>query len=142
MDNDQIQESLLELINQVNKVVSLNCVILFGSRSRQDYTSHSDIDMIFVGDFKEKFINRSSVIFQNFDYSLGVGVDAFCYTPDEFKKLFYDGIVSILDAIDHGICLHGSEFFNEYLQKLNHFKSKGLKRTPPVWIIPEEMSLE
>lgn len=142
MDNDQIQENLLGLINKVNKVVPLECVILFGSRSRQDYTSHSDIDIIFVGDFQEKFINRSSIVIKNFDFSMGLGIDAFCYTPEEFKKMFYEGVVSLLDAIDHGVCLYGLGFFNEYLQKLNHFKNKGLKRIPPVWIIPEEMSLD
>lgn len=142
MDNDQIKENLLELINRISKIVTLDCVILFGSRSRQDYTSHSDIDIIFVGDFQENFINRSSIIINNFDYSMGVGIDAFCYTPEEFKKMFYEGVVSLLDAIDHGVCLYGFEFFNDFIQKLNYFKNKGLKRIPPVWIIPEEMSLE
>jgi predicted nucleotidyltransferase len=139
---DEIQNSLELLIEKVNTKVSLDCVILFGSRSRDDYTSSSDIDIIFIGDFQDKFIERSTIVLENFDFHLKVGIDAFCYTQDEFKRMFYRGVVSILDSIDHGICMYGNAFFDDYVKKLNYFKSKGLKRSPPVWILPKEMSVE
>lgn len=56
--------------------------------------------------------------------------------------MFYEGVVSILDAVDHGICLYGSRFFKEYEEKLEYLKDKGLRREPPVWILPSEMSLD
>ena len=142
MNNKDIKEALNVLIRKVNDSISLRCVILFGSRARKDYTPHSDIDIIFVGNFLEKFINRSSIVLENFDFHLGLGIDAFCYTPDEFEKMFYEGVVSILDAIDHGKCLHGLDFFKEYEKKLEYVKSKGLRRDPPVWILPTEMSID
>jgi predicted nucleotidyltransferase len=142
MNNEDILEALNVLIHKVGKSIPLRCVILFGSRARKDYTLHSDIDIIFVGDFLEKFINRSLIVLENFDIHLGLGIDAFCYTPDEFEKMFYEGVVSILDAIDHGKCLYGLVFFKKYEKKLEYLKSKGLRREPPVWILPAEMSLD
>ncbi len=142
MNNEDILEALNVLIHKVGKSIPLRCVILFGSRARKDYTLHSDIDIIFVGDFLDKFINRSSIVLENFDIHLGLGIDAFCYTPDEFEKMFYEGVVSILDAIDHGKCLYGLVFFKKYEKNLEYLKSKGLRREPPVWILPAEMSLD
>ena len=143
MDNQEIQAILKAQILKITPHVSIDCVILFGSRARNDNMKHSDVDLIIVGAFKEDFIHRSSIILENFDIKLiKLGINTFCYTPNEFKKMFYEGIVSILDAIDHGICLYGQEFFLDYQEKLIYFKSKGLKRDPPVWIIPKEMKLK
>jgi len=53
-------------INQIGTIaLSLDkyyIIILFGSRARSDYRESSDLDIIFVGDFKEPFIKRSSII--------------------------------------------------------------------------------
>jgi predicted nucleotidyltransferase len=142
MKNEEFQNKLKDLIIKIQQKISLDCVILFGSRARGDYTPYSDIDMIFIGNFKEKFINRSSLILEQFDFHLGIGIDAFCYTPNEFKKMFIEGIVSILDSIDHGICLYGFEFYNQYRKWLEHLKTKGLRRDPPVWFLPEKMTFD
>ena len=42
---------LIKLSEIINKIVPLECVILFGSRARSDYLENSDLDMIFIGDF-------------------------------------------------------------------------------------------
>ncbi len=135
-----LKDYLIKLSENVNKRVPLDCVILFGSRARSDYLENSDIDMIFVGDFQESFINRSTVIYEQ--YKLSFGLDAFCYRAEEFNKMFHEGVVSILDAIDHGICVLGCDFYKNYEEKLEKLKEKGLKRDPPVWILPESMFLD
>ena len=56
--------------------------------------------------------------------------------------MFLEGIVSILDAIDEGICLLGREFFKRYKKKINNLKSKGLRKEPPVWILPKSMAID
>ncbi|KKN13284.1 hypothetical protein LCGC14_1007940 [marine sediment metagenome] len=134
-----LKDYLINLSEIINKKVSLECVILFGSRARSDFMENSDLDMIFVGDFKESFINRPTIIYEH--YKLSLGLDAFCYRTNEFNKMFHEGIVSILDAIDHGICVFGCDFYKEYKEKLEKLKEKGLKRDPPVWILPESMFL-
>jgi len=140
MKKEMIQ-TLKSLIEAVNKKIDLYCVILFGSQARNEAMSYSDIDLIFVGDFKKKFTKRSKIIYNNYNFDIGKGLDAFCYTPSEFKTMFYEGIVSILDSLDEGICLFGKEFFNTYKKKLNILKRRGLKKDPPVWILPKSMEI-
>ena len=140
MLNPDLKEYLIKLSDNVNRNLPLECVILFGSRARTDYREHSDLDMIFVGQFEEPFIDRSSTIYEY--YKLSLGLDAFCYTAYEFNKMFHEGVVSILDAIDHGICIFGHDFYKAYKEKLEKLKEKGLKRDPPVWILPKSMYLE
>lgn len=135
-----LKDYLIKLSESVNKKVPLECVILFGSRARSDHMENSDLDMIFVGDFEDTFINRPTIIYE--DYKLSFGLDAFCYKADEFKKMFHEGVVSILDAIDHGICFLGFDFYRSYKEQMEKLKEKGLKRDPPVWILPESMYLD
>lgn len=135
-----LEEYLTKLSDNVNRRVPLECVILFGSRARTDYREHSDLDMIFVGQFEEPFINRTTIIYDY--YELSLGLDAFCYTAKEFNKMFHEGVVSILDAIDHGNCVFGYDFYKNYRDKLEKLKERGLKRDPPVWILPKSMYLE
>lgn len=113
---------------------------MFGSRARKDFFPHSDIDLMFIGNFKEKFINRPKKIYEKYDYNLGL--DAFCYTPQEFDKMFNEGVVSNLDAIDEGICLLGHDFFVKYKKKIEYLKNEGLRKDPPVWILPDSMTIE
>ena len=54
--------------------------------------------------------------------------------------MFHEGVVFILDAIDYGICVFGYDFYKNYKKKLEKPKKKGLKRDPPVWMLPESMS--
>lgn len=135
-----LKEYLIKLSENVNRNIPLECVFLFGSRARTDFREHSDLDMIFVGQFEEPFINRTTIIYDYYD--LSVGLDAFCYTAIEFDKMFHEGVVSILDAIDHGICIIGYDFYKKYKEKLEKLKERGLKRDPPVWILPKNMYLE
>lgn len=132
-----LNDYLIKFSGNINKKISLECVILFGSRARSDFMENSDLDIIFVGDFNEPFIHRPSIIYEH--YKLSLGLDAFCYRADEFDKMFHEGVVSILDAIDHGICIFGHDFYNHYKNKMQKLKEKGLKRDPPVWILPESM---
>lgn len=129
---------LNRFIKELEQIMSLNCVILFGSRARNDYLPQSDIDLMFIGDFKEKFIYRSKIIYDRYDFPLGI--DALCYTSKEFDEMFHDGIISNLDAIDEGRCLLGHEFYKKYKRKIEDLKKLGLKKDPPVWILPKSMS--
>lgn len=132
-----LKDYLIELSEVISQKLPLECVILFGSRARSDYMVNSDLDLIFVGDFEERFIDRSTLIYDH--YNLSLGLDAFCYRANEFDKMFHEGVVSILDAIDHGICVFGSDFYRKYKDKLEKLKERGLKRDPPVWILPKSM---
>ncbi|TFF89533.1 MAG: hypothetical protein EU549_00240 [Promethearchaeota archaeon] len=139
-NNREIIEYLNILIEKIKDYYSIKCVIFFGSRARGDFSPHSDIDLIIVGNFRQKFINRADKIYEIHDWKLGL--DVFCYRPQEFDELFHNGTVSALDAIDEGICLYGMDFFKKYERKLNKLKKRGLYKDPPVWVLPESMEVE
>ena len=124
-----LKDYLIKLSEIINKIMPLNCVILFGSRAGSDYMQNNDLDTIFVRNFKESFINRSTMIYEH--YKLSLDLDAFCYKANEFEKIFHDGVESILDAIDHGICVFGFDFYNDYKEKLEKLKKKDLKEILP-----------
>lgn len=138
--NEEILNHLTEFVSDIQSSLSLECVILFGSRARKDFMPNSDIDLIFIGNFKQKFIKQSKYIYEK--YVISFGLDAFCYTPQEFDIMFHEGVVSILDSIDEGICLLGNKFFETYKKKLIYLKGKGLRKDPPVWILPKSVTIE
>jgi len=138
--NKEIIEYLKDFTEIIEKFYNLNCVILFGSQARGDFMPHSDIDLIFVGDFKDKFTKRGDIIYEKYNWKYGL--DAFCYTTQEFDKMFCKGVISILDAIDEGICLLGQDFFNRYKKKIEILKERGLRKESPVWILPKSMIVE
>lgn len=114
--------------------MELDCVILFGSRARGDHTRKSDIDLIIVGDFQEKFIYRPLKLleFNQTNHAL----ELFCYTPQEFETMFLRGEVIILDALDEGIPLMGEFFFRSYKKRFDELVQEGLKRSRCSWILP------
>jgi len=140
LKNKELIIYLKQFIKKMEEYYTLECVILFGSQARGDFKPYSDIDLIIVGDFKEKFIERGKYFHEKHNYI--IGLDAFCYTHEEFDNMFNKGTVSILDAIDEGICILGSAFFNHYKDKLIRLKKIGLKKDPPVWILPKSMFLD
>lgn len=135
--NNKLILKLKEFIKIIKNKYQLKCVILFGSRARGDYSPYSDIDLIIIGQFTEKFINRGFEFYENLE--IEKAKDVFCYTPEEFEEMFLRGIVSILEAIDEGMCLNGEEFFQEYRRKLKILKKFGLRKEPPVWILPKNI---
>lgn len=140
MKDQTFDRDLKNLVKDIKEIYDPICIILFGSRARKNYHSRSDIDVIVVADFSRKFIDRGDPV--RYRYEGNFPLDLFCYTPEEFEQMFFKGIVSILDSIDEGICLYGDDFFKDYKTKLDILKSRGLKKDPPVWILPERMVIE
>ena len=128
-----IKDDLNQFISKIKKVVKIKCVILFGSRARGDYDPYSDVDLILIGDFKEKFLDRTfNLLILN---ESRFNFEIFCYTEGEFEKMFIKGNALILDAIYEGIPLDGKRFFESYKRKMNEMIQKGLKRSRCTWIL-------
>ena len=66
--NKKIMEYLSEFIKEIEHYYQLNCVILFGSQARGNFKPYSDIDLIFVGEFKEKFTKRGDSIYEKHNW--------------------------------------------------------------------------
>lgn len=74
-------------------------IILFGSVARGDYNEGSDVDLLIVGDFKERFHKRPVDI-------IGITelpVEPICYTREEFAEMLRKKNPFVLSASEEGI---------------------------------------
>lgn len=78
-------------------------LILFGSFARGDVHEGSDVDILVVGDFPERFFDRIGKVLALGDGS--IGVDALAYTPQEFEKLKAHRNPLVTRALREGIHL-------------------------------------
>jgi len=128
-----IKEALSKFLSKIKAKMNVKCVILFGSRARGDFMPHSDVDLIIIGDFTEKFLDRILIISEENDSPYNF--ETFCYTELEFESMFKRGNALVLDAIYEGIPLEGEEFFRMYKNQMNSLIKKGLKRTTCTWVL-------
>ena len=93
---------LKEFKKKLSKQISIQKMILFGSRAKGKPHRWSDFDLIIVSkDFKK--INSLERGINLYDYwDLDYPVDFLCYTPEEFNKLKKQ-ITIVREAIKTGI---------------------------------------
>ncbi len=122
-----------DMISRINKEISLNAAILFGSRARGDARKTSDYDIILIGDFQERFIDRGKIISHLLP---SMAIDIFCYTPSEFEMMFSSFNLTAIDGIGEGIVLFGQKFLSSYQERFEEFIQKGMKKYKCVLIPP------
>ncbi|MBI4148517.1 nucleotidyltransferase domain-containing protein [Candidatus Woesearchaeota archaeon] len=87
MGGKALAQKLKEFKTRLSKDVSVEKIILFGSRARGKAKRESDVDLIVVSkNFKGKKSYERAVGFYR-HWNLDYPVDFLCYTPEEFKKL-------------------------------------------------------
>ena len=89
MDKETAQKVRKQLEKTAEKEeIRLNKIILFGSRSRNDYTENSDVDLIIISeDFKgTKWFKRGGEFQRQWDYDNLPTPEIICLTPQELKK--------------------------------------------------------
>lgn len=75
---DDINEFAAKLKNK------FNCIVyMFGSFAKGEIHEGSDIDLIVVGDFKERFIERIGKIIEMTD----LPIEPLVYTKEEFEEM-------------------------------------------------------
>lgn len=105
MDQKELIDKLKEFKEKISVKYGIKKVILFGSYSNNSAKEESDVDLILVGDFKEKGnFHRAPVFYkewhlvQNFE----LPVDIICYTYEEFNTL-KNQITLVKQAVEEGI---------------------------------------
>ncbi len=129
----QFTDLFSQMIKKIEERINLISFIIFGSRARGNALPYSDYEIVIIGEFKEKYINRSEWIVQ---IAPEVPIDVFCYTPDEFEMLFNQYNLTAIDAINDGIFLRGEEYLQKFVEKLKYFKEKGLRKERHILIPP------
>ena len=102
--NRKANKIVKRFINLIIKKFNLKKIIIFGSFARGDYHKGSDLDLIIVGEFKERFIDRIGKIIELNDSDLEI--DAMVYTEEEFQKMIQDRRPFIEQALEEGIVVY------------------------------------
>jgi len=102
MDKKEHINNLKEFKKKLSKLISINKMILFGSRAYGTPKEWSDFDLMIVStDFRKKVSFRRSLGFYKY-WDLDYPVDFLCYTPEEFNKLKKQ-ITIVKEAVKRGI---------------------------------------
>jgi len=93
-------------MKRVKKIISVEKVIVFGSRARGDYLADSDVDLIIVSrDFEGvPFYERMDKLILLWESPLDL--DVLCYTPEEFK-MKKEEICIVKQAVEEGMVIVG-----------------------------------
>jgi len=102
--NRKSNKIVKRFINLIIKKFNLKKIIIFGSFARGDYHKGSDLDLIIVGEFKERFIDRIGKIIELNDSDLEI--DVMVYTEKEFQKMIQERRPFIEQALEEGIVVH------------------------------------
>ncbi len=102
--NRKSNKIVKRFINLIIKKFNLKKIIIFGSFARGDYHKGSDLDLIIVGEFKERFIDRIGKIIELNDSDLEI--DAMVYTEEEFQKMIQERRPFIEQALEEGIVVY------------------------------------
>ncbi|MBD3195984.1 MAG: hypothetical protein GF317_13065 [Candidatus Lokiarchaeota archaeon] len=129
----ELKNLFSQMIRKLQKRINLMAFIIFGSRAKGNALHFSDYDIVIIGDFQEDYMERSEWIVH---IAPMVPVDLFCYTPEEFNKLFNRYNLTAIDAIDEGIFLEGENYLQKFVDKLEFFKNRGLKKEGHILIPP------
>ena len=102
--NRKANKIVKRFINLIIKKFDVKKIIIFGSFARGDYHKGSDLDLIIVGEFKERFIDRIGKIIELNDSDLEI--EAMVYTEEEFQKMIKERRPFIEQVLDEGIVVY------------------------------------
>jgi len=102
--NRKSNKIVRRFINLLIKKFNLKKIIIFGSFARGDYHKGSDLDLVIVGEFKERFIDRIGKIIELNESDLEI--DVMIYTEEEFQKMSKERRPFIEQVLEEGIVVY------------------------------------
>ena len=98
-------ERIREFVHNISNAFPGCSITLIGSYSRGDYHDGSDVDLVVVGSFIERFVSRIGRILDLMPPGLHIDVDVLAYTPEEFEMMEKQGNPFIENVDQEGIRL-------------------------------------
>nr|WP_303716669.1 nucleotidyltransferase domain-containing protein [Methanoculleus marisnigri] len=95
----RVIEQVRDLAREIRARRHVSTIILYGSFSRGDFHEGSDVDLIVVGDFRERFHKRAAAILDLTE----LPVEPICYTEEEFAELVRSANPFIHQALAEGV---------------------------------------
>jgi predicted nucleotidyltransferase len=100
----EINKIVKRFLNLIIKKFNLKKIIIFGSFARGDYHKGSDLDLVIVGEFKDRFIDRIGKIIALNNSDLEI--EAMVYTEKEFQKMIQERRPFIEQVLEEGIVVY------------------------------------
>mgnify|MGYP001595219531 CR=1 FL=1 len=94
----EILEALRSFVKELKEKLPIREVFLYGSFATGNIHEGSDIDLVIIGDFKERFVERIGKILEMTD----LPIEPLVYTPEEFKTMQEGENPFILEVLRHG----------------------------------------
>ena len=85
-----LAERIREAVTLVARRNGARRALLFGSHARGTATRRSDVDLLFVEETKDRFLDRLDRYFDPLSDMIGRPIDVLVYTPDEHKRMRRD----------------------------------------------------
>ncbi len=86
-----LEDGVRRIVSRLAEMLEVHRAILFGSCAQGRRDLCTDIDLIVVMDSDLDFVQRSALLRRQF--RLGVDLDLFVYTPQEFERMTEAGFV-------------------------------------------------
>ncbi len=121
----EIAEALNRFVKSVRERWSVEAVVLFGSRARDEYLRDSDVDLLVVSD---AFVGQTNV--ERIEALLGhwegpAAIEPFGATLGELSVLRW-GL--LWDVLEDGRVLYDTGTFAHAQERFNHLKQRGVLR--------------
>jgi predicted nucleotidyltransferase len=124
-----------EYAQAVVEALSPDCIVLFGSVARNEHTPDSDIDIVVIGgNLPDSSSERFRQLIRLRPRFAPLQIQA--YTRVEWDHMLATQHVTVLEALNDGIPLHGHELFAQWRRHFEHWLALGLRRTASMWVIP------
>ena len=108
MDNmryDYIEKTIREVAIQIDA----NKAILFGSFANRTNTSKSDLDVVFIKNTDQRFLDRMDLPMKLLSEKISpMALDVLVYTAKEYNKMIDDGNKFIAGIIKNGKIIYES----------------------------------
>lgn len=82
-DRKKIDKDLKDFIKRLKEKFPISSIYLFGSFATGDIHEGSDIDLLIIGNFKERFIERIGIIMD----LTNLPIEPLVYTEEEFQDM-------------------------------------------------------
>lgn len=108
MDSETVRRVTDTLERAARKAgVSLEKVVVFGSRARDDYREDSDLDILLVSEGFEGVRNyrRSKLFYRHWDYDNLPDPEFVCLTPEEFEAGRETEAHIVRTAVEEGVAV-------------------------------------
>ena len=81
--SEKLHERINRFVSKITSGRNIKRIYLFGSVARDDFNEGSDIDIAIIGDFEERFLDRSDRFIEMTD----LPIEPLCYTEAEFEDM-------------------------------------------------------